>query len=216
MVWIKIPNEVVSDVTGRPIKRQVMDNNLEPVFLPIVCTSEVPNEGEVAELCDFTSTNLTTFNEHILEVHGLTQMATMVKADIEDATVARLLLDVVGALRQQSTPARPNLLEMVRKSNDSFQAGEVWRRAWNARVQQAGEVHLKKDQYDWLHGVLLRSVPLAASPDQVKVLREQGMLPGTVLDHIFGLDGDSVQQAFMEMADPHRRKEEPDPEEPTQ
>lgn len=212
MAWIKVPNGTVLDVTGRPIKRQKLDNNLEAVFLPIVCTTEAKQEGGPGARCPFTSTNLREFNEHILEAHGLTQMATLVKADVEDATVARLMLDLIGALRQRSEPARPNLLELVRKPNDSFHAGEIWRRAWNARSQQAANVHLKKDHYDWLHEFLVRTVPIATAPDQIKAMKEAGVVPGTVLDYVFDLDGDSVQQAFMEQADPRRHKEEAEPD----
>ena len=66
MSWIGVPNEVVLGFTGKPLRSQEMDNDLEYVFKPIKCPS-----------CDFSNTNLQRWQDHRNEEHPLDEDTTV-------------------------------------------------------------------------------------------------------------------------------------------
>lgn len=187
MSWISVPNEVVRTFTGTPMKAQALDKDLEAIFKPMPC----PSKG-----CEQIFINVSAFGEHIMGEHGLPASTTVEGQPLlEEATTARLIM---GLLLLFNREGRDNPLALIRKSNDSFHAGETWRRAYLALTRKETEIRLKKDQYDWLHQLLDRKFPLS------KEVKDMGAEQQTVGMALYGLSEDSVRQAYTTL--PERRK----------
>ena len=192
MANIAIPNQVVKTFTGRPMKIQKQTVDLEPIFKPIGC----PGAD-----CDEKFITVSSWREHLLDTHkdvapGLT---VSTEAEMEDRTAPRLILDIIVALNRGTIDGSPNPLRAIQKTNDSFHATELWRRAWNAK--EAPEIHVKKEQYDWLHQLLDRKLPLAADPKEARERRDNGEEQMTVAIYLFALSEDSVRQALTTLPD---------------
>ena len=187
MTWITIPNELVSAFTGKPIKTEKLNTDLEVVYKPIKC---------VAEGCSETFTSLPTCAQHLADVHDLPGSTPVeARSELEDATTARLIMGLLLSFNREDAG---NLLRPIRKTNDSYHATEVWRRVYPALAGDPSEFKLKKEQYDWLHQLLDRKLPAS------KEAREAGVEQQSVLMYIFGLSEDNVRQAFTTL--PDRRK----------
>jgi len=204
MSWITVPNEIVTGFTGKPIRAQKLNDDLEYVFKPIKC----PSAG-----CEFSTTLLRDFQEHRVEEHGMDSEANVpIEPEMEDRNAAWLILETLLTFNRPDTSQRPNLLRRVQKGNDSHLSAEIWRRAWNNRNSK--EVKLKKEQYDWLHQFLDRKIPLAATPNETREKKEQGEEPQTIAMYLFGLSEDTVRQGLTTLPERRRRELEPE-DEPT-
>ena len=201
MAWITIPNEVALGFTGKPIRSQKMNDNLDLIFKPIKCPSED---------CEFSSTILTEWQDHRISEHSEEPDVDMrLEPELEDRSAAWIVMEILLAFNRQDNPQRPNILRRVQKGNDSHHSTELWRRAWNCRERP--EIKVKKEQYDWLHQFLDRKVPLAADAKEVKERRDQGEEQQSVGSHLFGLSEDVVRQALTTL--PDRRIVEPEEKE---
>lgn len=198
MSWITIPNEVVKSFSGKAIRSQVLNDDMEAVFKIAAC----PVAG-----CDAKITLVSEWQEHASEKHADTPEAQVnLQPKMRDQTVAWLILEMLLAFNRPDSPQRPNLLRRVQRGNDSLHSTELWRRAWNCRDRT--EVKLKKEEYDWLHQFLDRKLPLAADPKEAKERKEQGEESQTIGTHLFSLSEDTVRQAFT--TTPERRRANPD------
>src|SRR3990167_2786566 len=94
MAWITVPNEKVTSFTGRPIKTEKLDTDLEIVYKPIKC---------VDVDCTETFTSLSKCAEHLAEIHDLpntTQVAA--EPELEEATTARLVIGLLLAFNNSN------------------------------------------------------------------------------------------------------------------
>lgn len=198
MAWIKIPNEVVQNFNGRPMRAQRLDADLEPLYKPILC----PKAG-----CGGIFTTLAGIKDHVLSEHDAETSNLPINpvADNEDATTGRLILGLIIAFNRQE---RGNPLLAIRKTNDSYHANEVWRRVQNAITNKA-LIQLKPEQHNWLESLLDRKLPLA------KEARESGEEQQTVGMLLYGLSEDNVKQALTPLAERRVIEAEPD-ETPTE
>lgn len=191
MSWITIPNEPVISFTGKPLRSQKLNEDLEYLFKPIKC----PSSG-----CEFSTTTLKDFQDHRADEHADEKdPGVTLDPEMEDRKPAWLILEILLSFNRQDTPQRPNLLRRIQKGNDSHHSIELWRRAWNNR--NSPEVKLKKDQYDWLHQFLDRKLPLSSDPKEAKERKDQGEEPQTVGMYLFALSDDSVRQALTTLPD---------------
>ena len=180
MSWITIPNTTVENFTGKPLKAQKMDNDLENLYKPFGC----PAAG-----CEEKFVTLPVYKEHLVSEHSMDPEKEKVgfEADLEDATVSRLLL---GLMLSFNSPQSSNPCLKVRRSNDSLHVTEVWRRAYLAYSRSDAEVKLRKVQYDWLGQLLDRKLPLT------KEEKELGNEVQTVGMMIYNMAESNVRRAF--------------------
>lgn len=199
MGWINIPNEGVTGFTGKPLRLQQFDHDMEPVYQAIYC----PSAG-----CDYSTTNLDAFQRHLRDQHGKEsdELSATLAPELEDATAATVVLGLLLRLSQQSSRDRQNPLETIRKTNDGYHSAEVWRRAYLAWTRNDPVIRLRQDQYEWLKQLLDRKLPLQ------KDAKERGDEQQTVAMHVYSLSEDAVRQALLSL--PDRRKTEADPDEP--
>lgn len=201
MSWINIPNATVLAFTGKPLKSQKLNDDLDYVYKTIRC----PAEG-----CDYVTSLLREWRDHVADEHPKQEdLRVNLEPEMEDRTVAWLILEILLAFSRPSSQEQPNLLRHIQRANDGMHVNELWRRAWNCRDR--AEVKLKKDQYDWLQQFLGRMVPLAADAQVAKAKREQGVEQQTVAMHLFGVSEDAVRQALTTL--PDRRPPKPPDEE---
>lgn len=194
MAWVNIPNEVVMNFTGRPLRVNKLDANLEPVYNTIAC----PNHG-----CDYPGTqSVTEMQEHLAGEHAQTPQEANLVATLEliDATCAHVILTLLMRFNNQS---RDNPLVGIRKTNDGMHATECWRRSYLVLMDSRPTIRLKQDQYEWLRLLLARKLPLG------KEARERGEEAQDVGMHVFGLADDNVRQALTSLPD-RRLPEAPD------
>lgn len=190
MAWITIPNETIRSFTGLPLKTQKLNDSLEYVYKPIRCP------GVDGERCGFSTTLLTEFAEHLQAEHPESpNLSAPATAEMVEQVTAWLILEMLLTLGRPDSQQRPNALRRVHRPNDALNSAETWRRAWNSRERP--EIKLKKEQYEWLHQLLDRQLPLAAAA------KTEGELPQTVGEFLYGLNGDNVRQALTTL--PERR-----------
>ena len=192
--WIVLPNDVVRNFTGRPLRTQRLDVDLEPVYKPIACP---------AMACDHEFTNLREFQEHVTDEHEMDLNETKVSLfpELDDVTTATL---IQGMLLRFNTPGKDNPLSAIRRTNDAVRATEVWRRVQIA-IDQNQPVRLKDKDHEWLVALLTRKLPLTRAD---KELGEEQQTVGMML---YGLAEDNVNQALLPISE--RRELEPEREE---
>ena len=203
MAHISIPNEIVKAFTGRPMRVQAMNDDLELLFKPILC----PAEG-----CEKSVTTMQAFSDHVNGEHPkqAAKLEAPASKEMVDQKVSRLIMDMLSAFNRD-TPNNP--LRRFQKPRDSEHASELWRRASNCDARK--EVKVKDEQYQWLQQFLDRKVPqvpLSLDPKEAQLRRENGEEPQTVASYLYGLNEDNVRQALTTL--PDRRRVEPDPPDP--
>ena len=200
-MWINIPNEIVKGFTGKPIRSQKYDADLEAMFKPIKCP---------ANACAFSASIIKDFNAHITSEHDLNpaKIEVMLDPEMEDSTTAKLIMFILIRLMQTG---QENPLVLIHKTSDSLHSGEVWRRVGPLMDKPAGGVlRLKDKQYEWLRQLLDRQVPWSRV-DKERLGDQASEYRQTVAMHIFGLSEDHVKQAVLSL--PERRVVEVDPDE---
>ena len=186
MAWVTVPNEIVRTFTGQPLKLPRLDEDFEAVCHPIRCQG-----------CDYKTTNMREMQEHIGE-HS-EPLSISASVEMEEANVAKA---VMYLLLRLGNPARDNPFNALRRNNDSMHSAEVWRQAYLSIKQGRRELRLKQAQYDWLHQLLDRKLPLS------KEARERGEEQQTVGMEVFGWSESVVREALTTL--PERRPVEDD------
>ncbi len=190
MSWISLPNEPIIDFRGRPVQAAKLDDNLETIYHPIRC----PGED-----CDEQFTNLQAFQDHVFahdeDLSGASTQAREVRVDLD---TAHLIFQVLSVLRN-AAPDSP--LAKVRKANDSMHAERTWARAWAARDEKA-PVALHTTQYEWLHCLLDRTLPLSKDD------KANGAEVQTLAQVLFGLSWYQYRQALTIVSEREKDEEE--------
>lgn len=194
MSWVSIPNEVVNQFTGKPMQVNRLTPDLEPLYKPIPCPGIDPNKSTK---CSIKFTTMRDWREHIMDEHDLdpAEVELFVRPDNEDATAASVILHMLVRLNDER---QSNPLHAVRKTNDSFHATEVWRRAYLAMEKRSATIRLKQEQYEWLQRFLDRKLPLTRED------REEGKGAEdrqTVAMLLYGLSEDNVRQALLSLSE---------------
>lgn len=193
MAWITLPNEVVLSFTGKPLRSQKMNQDLEPLFKEMRCPG-----------CSERFTVFERWREHSNGSHPDEADLQMTGApEMEDRAASRVILDILMAFQRPE----PNPLRRLQKANDAYHATEVWRRAWLAWTRQDKVIRLHKPQYEWLQQLLDRKLPWQ-NPQEAKQRREEGEEQQTVGSHLFALSEDLVRQALTTLPDRRRPVEE--------
>lgn len=193
MAWKEIPNEIVRDFRGLPLKHIRLDVNGEAVYKSFRCPSET---------CDIKFTNVGTYKDHWRDEHpDEPEPDLSVTAERDESTVGDIVMELLLALHN---PSRQNPLSAIQKTNDGHHSTEVWRRIQLA-ADRKGAIKLKDAQYDWLTQLLDRRLPVA------KADKEAGQEQKTVATLLWGLSDDRVQQALKIPSE--RRKPEAEDDE---
>lgn len=180
MAWKQIPNEIVRGFAGRPLKHQRLDGDGEGLYEPFRCVSD-DCESETL----FTS--IPALREHWSGAHeGQPLRLGLSLPRTDDSLVSDVIYGLIRALNDN---AEGNPLKAIRRSNDGMHATETWRRVAIA-VEKGGDIRLKDAQYDWLHQLLDRKLPLA------KAAKDTGEEQQTVGTWRWGVDEYNVRQAF--------------------
>jgi len=199
MSWIKIPNEIIKDFRGVPVKTTKLDKDSEVVYKPIRCPE-----------CAFKDTNFQKVQDHAADKHEEIDPGDMLfnlRPVLVDMNTARQISVILARLNDR---AKDNPLIAIRKTNDSLHATEVWRRIYTLVDSESlssseEEILLKKEQYDWLHQLLDRKLPRKKDKDIEGDITQQ-----TVQMHLFGLSEDGIRQSLTTV--PDRRPEEKTPD----
>ena len=192
MGWVNIPNEVVLKFTGQPLQNNKTNADLEVLYKPFSC----PAAG-----CDEKLVTVESFREHLADEHDLDQsnIEVSIRPEMENTTVANLITHL---LLQFNDERKDNPFAFIRKTNDGYHSTEVWRRVQIALSRNDPVIRLKQDQYDWIHTLLDRKLPLT------KDAKERGEEVQTAIMYLYGLTEDNVRQALKTL--PERRIPEPD------
>lgn len=185
MAWISLPNVIVMNFTGKPLRSPKLDSDLEIVYRKKRCHG--PD-------CAFESTSRVTLQEHIMDTHDAKTQETefTLLPQMVDMTVAHVILALLMRFNNQG---RDNPLSAIHKTNDGMHAAECWRRAYTAMMDERPEIKLKQLQYEFLRTLLDRRVPLT------KEAKDRAEESQDVAMYLYGLADDNVRQAFTVLAE---------------
>ena len=196
MAWKQIPNEIVNDFRGKPLRHPRTDNDGDGVYKSFGCPAE---EG-----CDQAFATIPAYREHWAEKHEGQPANVAITAERDDSRASDLIMNLLASLNARGSREAPNPLEQIRKTNDSHHATETWRRV-SLAVERGEAIKLKDAQYDWLTQVLDRKLPVS------KADKDAGIEQDTVAMFMWSLSADNVQQALKIVSE--RRVSEKDEDE---
>lgn len=183
MSWIQLPIEHVKTNQGTPLRVPKLDGDLATVYKPMRCPA-----------CDFSSTSREGFGAHVSE-HDDSEALTFQtpQPEIVEATTVSVLMILLMRL---GNVGRDDPIGKVLKQNDSYQSGKLWDAVWRA-FHHEGATHIKihHKQYEWVHSVLERKLPLS------KEQKDDGVEADTVATHVFNLSWHQVVQALTMESD---------------
>lgn len=202
MTWTELPIAPIKTFNDFPLKSNVRDNDGELVLKRFKCHG-----------CAEIFTCLSNYRDHLRDEHIEEEdnyPMPPIEAETVDATTTELLIDILLSF-QGSVRQKEHEFYYIQKTNDGHHAQETHRRIKIAIDRGDSVVKLKKEQYDWLHGLLSRKLPILRKKDEtVDTSDSEKPISKTVAMFFWGLSEDTVLQQLKPLGE--RRIQEKDEE----
>jgi hypothetical protein len=172
---MKIKIIKILDFKGKNIKTVKLDEDFEPVLNSINCP--VPE-------CNFTAIKLIAIREHILTEHDANalNLPFNYSTELTDLTSTYAIIELLIFLSKDGKSLK------ILRNNDSYMLSKVWAVAWKAFKNAAESISMPQDQYEWLHSLLNRPIPVD-KPEEESI---------SVATHLFGIVSSQVIEALKE------------------